>query len=170
MKMDDVDIKILEILIKDGRKTFRDIGKILGISKDAARRRFNEIKKKIPDLKSSVVLDFKKIGFKTIMGFTIRSQNESVIPEVKAKLLECPHKGYLSEQIGDIDFYFDVYIGKIEEMQEVMQYLARIEGIESLDPWFFQLNPDENIPQLGSLIPTLKSSELKHKHLLPTTL
>jgi Lrp/AsnC family transcriptional regulator, leucine-responsive regulatory protein len=159
--MDDIDLEILKILCNDGRKTFQDIAAIIGISKDKARRRFNAIKKEIPNLKASVVLDFEKIGFKTIAGFTVKSQNHSVTSEVKAKLLKCPHIGYLSEQLGDIDFYLDFYIEKIEELQEVMQYLTRIEGIESTDLWFFELNPGESIPQLGSLIPELKFEESK---------
>jgi DNA-binding Lrp family transcriptional regulator len=159
--MDDIDLEILKILCKDGRKTFKDIAPIIGISKDIARRRFNAIKKEIPNLKASVVLDFEKVGFKTIAGFAVKSLNEVVTSEVKAKLLKCPNIGYLSEQLGDVDFYLDVYIDKIEELQEVMQYLAKIEGIESTDLWFFELNPGESIPQLGSLIPELEFEESK---------
>jgi hypothetical protein len=106
-------------------------------------------------------LDFEKVGFKTIAGFAVKSLNESAASEVKAKLLKCPNIGYLSEQLGDVDFYLDAYIDKIEELQEIMQYLAKIEGIESIDLWFFELNPGESIPQLGSLIPELKFEESK---------
>jgi len=155
--MDELDREILKILIKDARTPFIKIGKMLGVSKDQVKRRYTRIKQRNSNLKSTLILDFEKMGFKNIMGFSIKTCSEADVPKVKAKLFDCPKRGYLSEQIGDFDFYFDVYLTKIEEIYEVMEYLRQIEGIQSLNPWCYLLNPDETLPYLNeTLIYTMK--------------
>ncbi|MEM3820087.1 MAG: Lrp/AsnC family transcriptional regulator, partial [Nitrososphaerota archaeon] len=44
--LDEIDVKILEILKKDGRKPFVDIGKALGLSEGAVRRRVKLMQEK----------------------------------------------------------------------------------------------------------------------------
>ena len=150
--MDDIDKKILKILLKDARTPFSTIGSELGVSKDLVKRRYNRLKKRNENIKSTVVLDFEKIGFKLIMGFSIKVLKESDVPKVKDELVNCPNIGYLAEQVGDFDFYLDVYLAEMDEICEVMCYLREIDGIESLNPWFFRLNPNEIIPSLNDLI------------------
>ena len=150
--MDELDTKILSILLKNARTPFSTIGKKLGVSKDLVKRRYNRLKKKNENIRSTVVLDFEKIGFKLIMGFSIKVLNESDVPKVKAELVKCPNIGYLAEQVGDFDFYLDAYIAEMDEICKVMEYLRQIDGIESLNPWFFKLNPTEKIPSLNELI------------------
>ncbi|MEJ2242654.1 MAG: Lrp/AsnC family transcriptional regulator [Candidatus Bathyarchaeota archaeon] len=150
--MDELDTKILRILLENARTPFSTIGKKLGVSKDLVKRRYNRLKERNENLKSTVVLDFEKIGFKLIIGFSIKVLNESDVPKVKAELVKCPNIGYLSEQVGDFDFYLDVYLADINEICIIMEYLRQIDGIESLNPWFFRLNPNEKIPSLNELI------------------
>ena len=59
--MDELDTKILRILLEDARTPFSAIGKKLDVSKDLVKRRYNRLKERNKNLKSTVVLDFEKI-------------------------------------------------------------------------------------------------------------
>ena len=119
--MDELDTKILSILLKNARTPFSTIGKELGISKDLVKRRYNRLKKRNENIKSSVVLDFEKIGFELVIGFSIKVLKESDVPKVKAELVKCPNIGYLADQVGDFDFYLDAYISGMDEICKVME-------------------------------------------------
>jgi len=103
-------------------------------------------KNKKLNLKTSITFDPHKVGFKIIMGFSIKVTNRSSISQVKDELLNCPNSAFLSEQIGDYDFYFDTFIAKIEDIAEIVAYLRQIKEIEVIDPWFYHFKPDRRIP------------------------
>jgi Lrp/AsnC family transcriptional regulator for asnA, asnC and gidA len=145
--MDELDKKILKILSKDARTPFSKIGNALGVSADLVRKRYNKMKKnKKLNLKTSITFDPRKVGFKIIMGFSIKVTNRSSIPKVTDELLNCPNSAGQSEQIGDYDFYFDTFIAKIEDITEIVAYLRQIKEIEVIDPWFYHFKPDQRIP------------------------
>jgi DNA-binding Lrp family transcriptional regulator len=61
VQLDETDHAIIEVLVKDGRKSFRQIARETGISKPTAKARFNRLIN-IELLKSvSPVFDFSKI-------------------------------------------------------------------------------------------------------------
>jgi len=143
--MDELDIEILKILIKDARTPFNKIGKMLGVSKDRVKRRYERIKQRNPNLKSTVVLDTEKMGFKTGIGFRVKTL-ESVDPQkIKVELQKKKKIIGFSEAVGDFDFYVDVLVVDYDELHEIYDYLGQTEGIESLDIFFYNIKI-ENFP------------------------
>ena len=150
MTMDEIDIKILKILDKDARVPFNKIGKMLGISKDSVKRRFERIKKRNPNLKCSVKLNVSKLGFKAIIGFCLKSSNNSDNNKIRNILLNCPRLMEVTETVGDFDFYFDVFTEDYSDLYEIYEYLKQIKEIESLNVFFWNLNSEESIHIKGN--------------------
>ncbi|MBD1381093.1 AsnC family transcriptional regulator [Bacillus sp. IB182487] len=68
MKVDQTDKKILELLSINGRMSYVDIGKELGLSRVAVRERVNQMMEKGIIEKFSVVINSEAVG-KTVSAF-----------------------------------------------------------------------------------------------------
>ena len=62
MKLDETDKRILELLTINGRMSYVDIGKELGLSRVAIRERVNQLIEKGIIEKFSVVINSEKVG------------------------------------------------------------------------------------------------------------
>ncbi len=70
-KLDEIDIKTLRILQRDGRTPFTDIAKKCKVSTDTIIRRFNKMKKMGIISGTTVLLNPKKLGYEHIASFCI---------------------------------------------------------------------------------------------------
>jgi Lrp/AsnC family transcriptional regulator for asnA, asnC and gidA len=158
--MDEIDVKILKILIKDARTPFSKIGKILGISKDRVKRRYEKIKQKNPNLKSSVILDLEKIGFKGGVGICIKESSVADHKKIIEKILNYPRITNVTEVVGDWNVYFDILVEDFNNIYELNEFLCKIEGIESMNIFFYPLNIDDDLSFFymndQMIIPTMK--------------
>ena len=137
--MDELDVEIFKILVKDARTPISKIGKMLGVSKDRVKRRYERMKQRNPNLKSTVILDLKLMGFKTEIGFCVKKLALADSQKIKVELLNCPKIYKSSEAFGDFDFFVGVLAIEYDEYFEIYNYLEQIEGIESIDVLFFHI-------------------------------
>ena len=70
--MDDVDWQIIDMLLKDARKPFSDIGKALGLGKDSIQRRVVKLRERGILGTPIAILDARKCGFEGIIDFFIK--------------------------------------------------------------------------------------------------
>ncbi|MDE2589681.1 MAG: AsnC family transcriptional regulator [Patescibacteria group bacterium] len=90
LKLDEIDIALLESLIKDGRKSFRQISREINVSTPTVKTRYNRlvnvglIKAVLPDIdlgkletKTSIMLDH--IREKTIKGHPIKLDKGALV-------------------------------------------------------------------------------------------
>lgn len=69
--MDETDLAIIEKLTEDARMSFRKIAKELGISPDTVIKRYVALQENGVILRSTVVVNPKKIGYEAMAVFTI---------------------------------------------------------------------------------------------------
>ena len=87
MKLNKIDYKILDILQSDGRITFDNLGKKVGLTRQAVTRK---VKKMIDEKyirKFSADIDHERLGRKVIAYIDILF-NKSFTPEVEERALE----------------------------------------------------------------------------------
>jgi len=71
MKLDKIDITILEMLKKDARTSFREIARKLDVSPDTISNRFERLKEQGIIINSTVIINPTKIGYSFIARFGI---------------------------------------------------------------------------------------------------
>lgn len=69
MKLDNVDITILEMLKKDARISFKEIARKINVSPDTIINRFERLKEQGIIVNSTVIINSKKIGYPFISLF-----------------------------------------------------------------------------------------------------
>lgn len=124
--MDDIDKKIIQILKQNGRATFNEIGKAVGLSEGAVRRR-------IRDLMCSGII--KKFTLKLSLSegaeaIALVSINPSIpTSEVSTKLLNIPYVESIYEVTGEYDIVTLISAMSIAEVNECIEKIRKTEGV-----------------------------------------
>ena len=130
--IDDMDNKIIKILINNSRISNTKIARLLNISEASVRKRIKKIVKKDIIKKFTVELNYNILGYKRVfIGLNIDKDKIFNILERISKNKNIKDI-YLTG--GDHDILIDFLYSKPEELNEYIKYLQSIEGIKSIWP------------------------------------
>lgn len=124
--MDEIDRKMIKILKQNGRATYGEIGKIVGLSEGAVRKR-------IKDLVDSGVIKRFTLKLSLAEGaeaIALLSINPSVpTSEISAKLLKIQDIETVYEVTGEYDIATIISAMNIAEVNECIERIRKIEGV-----------------------------------------
>jgi DNA-binding Lrp family transcriptional regulator len=124
--MDDVDRKIIQILKDDGRAGYIDIGKKIGLSEGAVRKRIKTL------TESGVIQKFTvKVGVaEGAEAIALLSVNPSLpTQEVSKRIQEIPNVETIYEVTGEYDIVVVISGINVVEVNEGIEKIRRVEGI-----------------------------------------
>jgi DNA-binding Lrp family transcriptional regulator len=130
--MDEIDLKLLDILQEDARTSFREIARILKVSPDTISKRYERLKEQEVIIGSTVILDPTKIGYTFIARFGINVK-PVYSSHVLEKVIKIPSVIIASKIVGKHDI---VAISVIKDFQHLyklrdsileMPYVDKIE-------------------------------------------
>ena len=130
--IDDIDNKIIKILINNSRISNTKIAKLLNISEASVRKRIKKIMKIGIIKKFTVELNYNLLGYKRVfIGLNIDKDKIFNILEKVSK-----NKNIINIYLagGDHDILIDFLYSKPEELDEYIKHLQSIEGIKSVWP------------------------------------
>ncbi|MBC7101393.1 Lrp/AsnC family transcriptional regulator [Methanothermobacter tenebrarum] len=119
VKIDDIDKKILHLLNEDGRMSYREISRKLGVSVGTVHNRVEKLMKNGVIKKFVPVIDHSKLGYKltAIIGVRIKG---GVLKNWEEKTAY--HKNVLA--IYDVTGEFDaILIGKFRDTSELDKFI-----------------------------------------------
>jgi len=124
--MDKIDKEIIRILKQNGRATYSEIGKRVGLSEGAVRKR-------IKDLVDSGVI--KKFTLKLALSegaeaIALVSVKPSIpTSEISTELLKIPNVETVYEVTGEYDIAIIISAMNIAEVNECIERIRKIDGI-----------------------------------------
>jgi len=134
--MDESDQKIIELLITDGRMSFRKIGKSLNKSPDTIINRYQRLLATGDVRGSTVIVDPTKIGYEGMAAFHIdisqSSEAKADSTKILKTLIRMPNIIVATKTVGDHDL---LAIGVIHDFGHLMvlgNEIAAIPGIKSI--------------------------------------
>lgn len=130
--VDELDLKILNILFEDGRASFADIGRKLGVSENTVRFRFQKLVKTGVIRKVTVLVDHVKLGLKNSAALMLKidpTEINRVLDELK-QLREIANIYQLS---GDFDAIAVAYGRDLDHIREIVEQIKKIPGIISVN-------------------------------------
>jgi len=129
-KDNEFDKRILEILRMDSRKSFVDIGKELGLSESAIRRR---IKNLIDDgsISRFTIEENASKMTSAITLLSVASSNDT--NSVASKLQSVPGVQIIYEITGQYDIAVIISANSINEINSSIDDIRRIEGVSNTD-------------------------------------
>jgi Lrp/AsnC family transcriptional regulator for asnA, asnC and gidA len=128
-KLDEVDHKILDILIDDTRTAFTDIAKKLGISAGTVHVRVRKLEEAGIIKGSSLVLDYKKLGYNFIAYVGVYLQKTSQTKFVLQRIKEISHVTVAHVTTGKFNVFCKIRAKDTDHAKDVIFKLDDIEGV-----------------------------------------
>lgn len=128
--LDEIDIKIIEILKKDGRKPFVEIGKELGLSEGAVRRRIRILQEKGVIKRFTVELskDYV-INAVTFISF----EKGDMARELVEKISNIPSVESVYELTGRFDAMVMISAKNISDLNRCVDEIRGLEGVRGTE-------------------------------------
>lgn len=130
--VDDIDNKIIKILLNNSRISNTKIARLLNISEASVRKRIKKIMEIGIIKKFTVELNYNLLGYKRVfIGLNI---DKDKIFNILEKISKNKNINNIYLTGGDHDLLIDFLYSKPEELDEYIKYLQSIEGIKSIWP------------------------------------
>ncbi len=133
MKIDETDKKILELLTINGRMSYVDIGKELGLSRVSIRERVNQLIDKDVIEKFSVVINSEKVGKGVSAFFEVDCEPASLV-RVAETLANNPSVASCYQMTGPSTLHMHVLVEDFAKLEKfINEELYSLDGITRVE-------------------------------------
>ncbi|WP_027724026.1 Lrp/AsnC family transcriptional regulator [Tuberibacillus calidus] len=133
MKIDDIDKRILDCLIENGRMSYADIGKKLNLSRVAIRERVNQLIEKGIIEKFSVVINSEAAGKKVSAFFEVDCEPQYLVP-VAETLVNHPSVVSCYQMTGPSTLHMHVLFEDFEQLEQfINEEIYKLKGITRVE-------------------------------------
>ncbi|WP_053362303.1 Lrp/AsnC family transcriptional regulator [Bacillus sp. FJAT-27251] len=131
--MDHIDMKILDLLMQNGRASYVDIAKGLGLSRVAVRERVNKLMDEGVIEQFTVVINSSKVGKEVSAFFNIDCDPGSLVKVAEA-LAENPNVASCYQMTGPSTLHTHVLVDNFQALERfINEELYALEGITRVD-------------------------------------
>ena len=128
--MDEIDLGIMDMLIKDAQIPFTQISERIGTSTETVRKRYARMKEEGMILQSSISVDFRKLGFDGLAVLMISSRNSQRTVE---GLRRTRNVIAINRMFGEHDLMVFALTRGIEDLFEIVSNVRAIDQVERVE-------------------------------------
>lgn len=133
-QLDDVDLKILDIISKNARIPFKDVAAEVGVSRAAVHQRVNRMIDLNVIVGSGYHIDPKKIDFKTCTYIGVFLEKGSLYSTVAEQLRMIPEIVECHYTTGQYAIFVKVYAKDNEHLRDILSdKIQKIAGVASTE-------------------------------------
>ncbi|HLS07668.1 Lrp/AsnC family transcriptional regulator [Lentibacillus sp.] len=133
MKVDEIDKKLLEELVEDGRASYVELSEKVGISRVAVKDRINNLKKKGIIEKFTVVINSEKFG-NTVSAFFEVDVEPARFQEVAQNLADHPNVASIYQMTGPSTLHMHVLVEDFVMLENfINSELYSVQGITRVE-------------------------------------
>lgn len=132
--LDEIDLRILEIIIGNARIPFKDVAKEVGISRAAVHQRVNRMIDLEVITGSGYHIDPRKVDFRTCTYIGIFLEKSGLFTEVVEKLKMIPEIVECHYTTGQYAIFIKVYAKDNEHLKGILSgQIQKIQGVASTE-------------------------------------
>ncbi len=132
--MDEKDLKIIEILIKDGRKSYTDIARELGTSESSIRKRVKKLEEEGVIKGYTAIIDPSKIGYNVVALTGFDTEPDKFL-SVAHELCKFKEVKKVFTSTGDHMIMAEIWAKDGKEFSDlIFNKIGKIEGIKKICP------------------------------------
>ena len=132
MKLDKIDITIMEMLKKDARTSFREIARKLDVSPDTISNRFERLKEQGIIINSTVIINPTKIGYSFISRFGI-DVKPAYSSQVLEEIIKIPSVIVASKLVGKYDLISSIVVKNFQHLCELREIILEMPYVEKVE-------------------------------------
>ncbi|WP_297535909.1 Lrp/AsnC family transcriptional regulator [Thermococcus sp.] len=136
-KINGIDLRILKLLSKNARLTYKELAELLGTTRQRISRRMNRLEQSGIILKYTVIPNYDALGYiHVILGVTIKPEVD--IDEIVEKLKKNEHIKIIQRALGSHNLVLHIIGPKdMKELEKIIASVTKeIPGIDHLDITF----------------------------------
>lgn len=124
-RLDETDRRILELLGADARRTFGDVGRVVGLSAPAVKRRVDRLEADGVIKGYTTVIDHAKLGA-TLEAFAeLRFAGSTPVDAIEGMVADVPEIVALFTVAGDPDALAWIRVRDVEHLKQVIDRIRR---------------------------------------------
>ncbi|XRO75043.1 HTH-type transcriptional regulator Ptr2 [Methanocaldococcus sp. 28A] len=132
--MDEKDLKIIEILMKDGRKSYTDIARELGTSESSIRKRVKKLEEEGVIKGYTAIINPSKIGYNVVALTGFDTEPDKFLSVAK-ELCNFEEVKKVFTSTGDHMIMAEIWAKDGKEFSDlIFNKIGKIEGIKKICP------------------------------------
>ncbi|MDA3880656.1 MAG: Lrp/AsnC ligand binding domain-containing protein [Prolixibacteraceae bacterium] len=133
-QLDDIDLKILDIITKNARLPFKDVAAECGISRAAVHQRVNRMIEMKVIIGSGYNIDPKMVDFHTCTYIGIFLEKGGIYEDVAVRLEQIPEVVECHYTTGQYAIFAKVYARTNEHLKQILNdNIQKISGVSSTE-------------------------------------
>jgi Lrp/AsnC family transcriptional regulator for asnA, asnC and gidA len=129
--VDNVDLKILEILRDDAKKPFTEVARKVHVSQGTVHVRMNKMEEAGIVEKTTVKINYAKLGFDITAFIGIFLEKSALYDKVVARLKEIPEITSIHYTTGNYSMFVKIHCRDTNHLKEVLHdKMQQVDGIE----------------------------------------
>lgn len=136
-KITEIDLRILKLLSKNARLTYRELAEMLGTTRQRVSRRMDRLERNGVIKKYTVIPDYEALGYvHVILGITVKPNVN--LEEVIPALVEDDNVKIVQRALGSHNLVVHIVGPKdMRELERIISEVSRkIPGVDKLDITF----------------------------------
>lgn len=130
-KVDNVDLKILEILMQDAKKPYTEVAKKAFVSGGTVHVRMNKLEEAGIVEKTTLKVNYAKLGYDITAFIGIFLQKSALYDQVMATLKAIPEITNIHYTTGNYSMFVKIHCKDTNHLKEVLHdKIQQVEGIE----------------------------------------
>ena len=127
--LDAVDLRILELLLEDGRRSASEVGRTVSLSPAAAKRRIDKLERLGVIVGYRAVVDHARLG-DTIEAFAeLRFEGSTQVDDIDNAFADIPELVEAFTLAGDTDALLRLRVGDLDHLKRVIDRIRRTQGV-----------------------------------------
>lgn len=127
--VDELDIKIISLLQKNARLSFREIARELDVAVGTVYNRIKKLEESGVIKGYAPVLDYEKLGFGLTALIGVKAQGRK-IQEIERKIAEKSRAMMVYDITGEFDIFVIAKFRDREDMNRFVKWLLSLDGVE----------------------------------------
>lgn len=133
-QLDDIDLKILDIITQNARMPFKDVAAECGISRAAVHQRVNRMVDMEVIIGSGYYIDPKKVDYNTCTYIGIFLEKGGIYEDVARRLEKIREVVECHYTTGQYAIFAKVYARNNEHLKEILnENIQKIDGVSSTE-------------------------------------
>jgi Lrp/AsnC family transcriptional regulator, regulator for asnA, asnC and gidA len=146
LDIDELDLKILNLLINDGKMPYTDIAKLLFVSSGTIHVRMKKMEQMGLVVGSSLIVNYHKLGYDVTAFLGIYLDKSSLYDEVTAQLENIPEVVEANYTTGLYSIFARIICRDTNHLRQVLHdKIQKIQGIQRTET-FISLEQSINRP------------------------
>lgn len=129
MSVDEVDRRLLNVLVEDAKGSYRTLARRLGVSAATVMKRVRRLEKEKVIRGYAALLDYEKLGYDLTVVVDVRVSKGRLL-EVEKKIAHHPNVFILYDLTGTFD---TVILGRFRNRRSLDQFVKRLQKLEFVE-------------------------------------